>query len=222
MRAFPFSTYFVTLSEPGRKEGVPLWTKDEAEAALKPFKDRLRREGAAFLIFWEQQSRGSWHPHMLISKRYHLGKSGEGHLRDWLTTRGWGPQMKFKYVEVPTAVCRVAEGFGLNPGDDAKNTRAWKLVRYMIKYLRKGIVEDGVAHKKLFGGSASAKKGDVKFNWMPGINPSSYLYHFGRELFVEIEGRIPAWDETQYCIRLGVEATNWMDIDPWWQPWGVG
>lgn len=211
-RTFPTSTYFLTLTEPGRKEGEPYWTKDEAEDHLRPLIDRFRRDGAAYLIFWEKQKRGSWHPHILVSRRYDVVW-----LRAWLTQRGWGQQLYAKYVNVPFAVRSRAHGFGFGRQCASDlDMPAWRLVRYLVKYLTKSVVTDGSTRKKVFGGSRLAKTGTVQFKWIPQVNASSYLYHYGLEVFYAVEGRPPTFRDTSYIIRLGAENCDWLSVDPLW------
>lgn len=214
-RTFPVSTYFLTLTEPGRKEGEAHWSKDEAEERLRPLIDRFRRDGVAHLVFWERQKRGSWHPHMLISKRYDVVW-----LREWLGQRGWGRQLRAQRVVVPMSCFSSKHGFGFGRQCASDlDLPAWRLVRYLVKYLTKSTVEDTCSRKKLFGGSRVSKCGTVGFKWVPSVNASSYLYHYGREMFVLIEGRPPTFRDTTYVIRLGVEACDWLSVDPWWEPY---
>jgi hypothetical protein len=192
-----------------------MWTKSQAEAALKPFIDRLRRRGGECLVFWERQKRGSWHPHVLYNKYFEIGGRLQGGLRDWMMARGWGVQMKIRFVSVPAALFDPDRSYGFREKDRPASVRAWRLVRYLTKYLTKSFTDVDEPKKKLFGGSSSAKAGTVKFRWTAEIEPSAYLYHYGRELFYQVEGRAPTWRETQLCVRYGVEATDWLSIDPW-------
>lgn len=226
LRTFPGSTYFVTLTEPGRKDGEAYWTKDEAESRLKPFIDKLRRDGAAYLVFWELQKRGAWHPHLLISKRYEVGVTGGGGMRDWLMHRGWGQQMLWRFVAVPRSLFQKQSAFGY--GDCVDQTPlnqlelpAWRLVKYLVKYLTKSRTSETTSHKKLFGGSSSAKVGNIQFRWVPEVNASSYLYYYGLELFYAIERRPPTFRDTAYIIRLGVENCDWLSVDFLWTPYAA-
>jgi hypothetical protein len=224
LRTYPGSTYFVTLTEPGRHGSESYWTKDEAEEHLKPFTDRLRRDGAAYLVFWELQKRGAWHPHLLISKRYDVGITGGGGMRDWLMKRGWGQQMLWRHVAVPPTLFLKQGAFGYGDSVDTPALKpfelpAFKLVKYLVKYLTKSTVAAGTVHKKLFGGSEGAKIGTIQFRWLPQINASSYLYYYGLELFHAIERRCPTFRDTAYIIRLGVENCDWLSVDPWWTPY---
>lgn len=205
-RRNPASTYFLTFTEPSRPDGVALWTKDEAESALKPFIDRLHRESVEYLVFWERQKRGSWHPHILLNHRYLLGCVGEAGLRDWMMKRGWGVQMKAVRVYVPQehTKCRDVD------------LQAGKLVSYLLKYLTKGFVDPWEKRKKMFSGSHTAKCGNVKFRWLPEYNAAAYLYFYGRQLWRELYGSYPDFRDTSSVVRHGVEACDWASVDPLW------
>lgn len=213
---------FITLTEPGRAEGEHYWTKDEAEARFKPLADRFRRERVEWLVFWERQQRGSWHPHILCSKRYWIGKRGEGGMRDWLTVRGWGDQMKFRQVTAPVSMFRNEDSFGMSPEKRDERLRGWRIVRYLCKYITKSIVEDTCSKQKAFGGSAAAKCGGVSFKWVPAVCAAAFLYAMGDRVFFDLYGRHPHFREMRFVIRLGVEDQGWQSVDPWWEftSWG--
>lgn len=207
VRTFP-NVYFYTFTEPGRKAEESYWTKTQAEDALKPFLELVHRRGGRRLVFWERQRRGSWHPHILLNIRFEVGW-----LREWMVDRGWGVQMRLRHVR------RVHAG-----GDVSRDAQITvpALVSYLVKYLTKATTDDTVEpRKKFFGGSREAKAGTVQFKWCPQHgDPSSMLYYYGRELFVDLHGEAPRWSDTHYVIRLGVEATDWLTRDPWYMPHG--
>jgi len=206
LRSNPGRTYFYTFTEPGRKEGERFRTKSEAEEALRPFIDMIRRDGASWLVFWELQKRGAWHPHILLNRRYEVHE-----LREFMMARGWGEQMFLKYVIN-------------NFESDGKGPRIGltRLTRYLVKYLTKATTDDAIEpRKKFFGGSHGAKAGTVNFKWVPSFEPTSMLWFYGSQLFRELnEGQPPRFDQMAYVIRLGVEATDWLSVDPWWMPFG--
>jgi len=151
-------TYWWVFTEPGRKEGESLWTKDEAEAHLDCFRDYCRRHGIEFLVIWELQQRGSWHANCLVNRRLDVIW-----LRAWMVERGWGQQMRVEWV-----TCRPSFEPGKGWTSDMRPAR--RLASYLTKYLTKsltGVV--GASRKKVFGGSASAKSGTTAFKWMPEI-----------------------------------------------------
>jgi hypothetical protein len=96
------------------------------------------------------------------------------------------------------------------------------LCRYLVKYLTKAFTDDLVeTRKKFFCGSHDAKAGTVQFKWNPVMgDASSMLYYYGKILFLDLTGHLPKWSDTDYVIRLGVEATDWLSTDPWWMPRG--
>lgn len=201
-------TWFYTFTEPPRGPDEAYWTKTQAEAALKPFTDLLRRtrtqgRPVEYLVFWEKQKRGSWHPHILLNKRFSVDW-----VRQWMVARGWGVQMKFKYIPSPNT-CKV----------DPKHPYLldhFRLRRYLIKYLTKCHTTE--PKKKFFGGNC--KVNTVNFRWAPWYDPTAMLFYYGRLLHQELDGvcltRGELWRNMGYIVRLGVEATNWLSVDPWW------
>jgi hypothetical protein len=136
--------------------------------------------------------------------------------------RGWGQQMKCVHVQAPASLWEEKQGYGLRTEDRDRGVRSWRLVEYLIKYLSKdcGLRDSAEKKKRLFGGSASAKAGTVKFRWLPEVEPSAYLYYYGREIFRAMnDGISPTWRDTSEVIRLGVENTDWLSVDPWWSPY---
>jgi hypothetical protein len=212
-------TWFYTFTEPSRSDGEQYWSKSQAERALKPFTDLLRRSNTSgcagkvrrkveYLVFWEKQQRGSWHPHILLNKRFDVNW-----LRAWMVERGWGVQMKFKYI--PRADYRIPDDRHPFLMDQ------FRLRKYLIKYLTKARCDE--PKKKFFGGNG--KESTTNFRWAPWYDPSAMLFHYGRLQFVEMNGgQVPTagevWRNMSYIIRLGVEATDWLSVDPWWMPSG--
>jgi hypothetical protein len=206
------NVYFITFTEPGRPVGVSCWTKDEAEAAFKPFRDRCSREGVSVLVVWERQQRGSWHPHCLVSKRFDAVE-----LRSWMTARGWGPQMKMEWV---SAIQRITshDGRGGPPSTKIYAPQRDRVCNYLTKYLTKSIREtEGCLKKKVFGGSRDAKAGCVNFKWVPWEKAGAFLFAAGLEYFIAFNGTAPKFREMMSVIRLGVEATGWASVDPLWE-----
>lgn len=199
--------YFWTFTEPARPDGV-YWTKTEAETHFKPFEDWLRRNGVAHLVFWERQQRGAWHPHVLVDRRIEVDW-----LRPWMVARGWGPIMKCKYVVR-----------GMSDTDDGRGPRIGpkRLVGYLVKYLTKAYTDDLVEpRKKFFGGSRDAKAGNVRFKWVPWVEPHAMLYHWGRIFFRELhKDTLPTFRDMRYILKLGVEYVDWTAQDPWYVPYG--
>jgi len=203
---------FWTFSEPGRKEGEPLWTKDEAEAHFKPFRDLCARRGFDLLVVWERQKRGAWHPHCLVNHWIDVGK-----LRPWMMARGWGQQMRADIV--------VGRGEWRKQSDARGVWRpcgagVGRVIHYLTKYLTKGFGSSSdraaATKKKMFSGTAATKAGTTNFKWVPEEHPGSYLWAWGRELFSQLNGHPPSFRNVGEVLRLGVEVTGWADIDPWW------
>lgn len=201
--------YFVTFTEPGRKEGEEYWTKDQAEACLKPFRDLCSRRKISLLVVWERQKRGAWHPHCLTNKYLDVNW-----LRPWMMDRGWGPQMRLEWLtrhtkETYESGRKTVEHY--MPG-------AQKVIRYLTKYLTKSSKETSDAqHKKVFGGSADSKCGSTQFAWAPWVCAAPFLYAWGRSLFVQLYGRCPEFADMRHVIRLGVEDSGWADVDFLWE-----
>lgn len=200
--------YFLTFTEPGRSEGEPLWTKDQAEDHFKPFADLCRRRNIALLVVWERQQRGAWHPHCLVNKRFDVNW-----LRPWMVERGWGHIMRLEWVtrhDKTTYEDGKVSHTSYMPG-------ASRIVRYLTKYLTKGIpAGEGGVKKKRFCCSRSARAGGVTFKWVPWVRPGAMLYNAGLEFFKLCNDRRPRFRDMREVIRLGVESTGWAHVDPWW------
>jgi hypothetical protein len=158
-----------------------------------------------FLVFWEKQKRGSWHPHILLNKRFDVGW-----LRDWMVERGWGVQMKFKYV--PSSRQKVDQS---NPNLIDRH----RLRKYLIKYLTKCHTVE--PKKKFVGGNC--KQSTVNFRWASWYEPTAMLFYYGRKCYIDLNGgQVPgpseAFRNMDYIIRLGVEATDYLSVNPWWLP----
>jgi hypothetical protein len=180
------------------------WTKDEAEAAFKPFRDLCARREIKMLVVWERQDRGSWHPHVLVNRYLDVN-----FLRPWMMNRGWGQQMKAESL----FHSRTINGGGWT----AWQGGAQHVIRYLTKYLTKSRTGPADFKKKIFSASAGVKVGVTNFRWLPEIRPGAYLYFFGRSLFEQLYGEPPSFRDMMQCIRLGVEETGWADIDPLWE-----
>jgi len=210
------SVYFLTFSEPGRHDGEAYWTKDEAEAHFKPFRDYCARRSLELLVFWERQKRGAWHPHCLVNGRLDVNL-----VRPFMVSRGWGQQMRFEWVTRTTT-----QTFNDSTGQVQSVTSAPKakwLASYLTKYLTKSMRStEGATHSKCFGGSSAAKAGGTSFRWAPWVKPGAMLYAAGLSVFLQLNGgesltRSQLFRHTSLIIRLGVEDTGWADIDPWWE-----
>lgn len=195
--------YFWTFTQLGVSDTTPLWSKDEAEEHFKPFRDWCRRNDVRMLVVWEMQSRGAWHPHVLVNAFIDVNW-----LRPWMVERGWGPIMK---------VLRVF--------NDWKHTTrqatgaccgGHQLARYLTKYLTKQFRSETAQHAKCFGGSRMAKAGTTAFGWSKWEKAGGWLWKNGRDLYWKLWGREPTFREMRFVVRLGVEETGWADIDPWW------
>lgn len=207
------NVYFWTFTEPGTNaDGSPrdvLWSKTQAEKAIKPFLDLLRRRRYDHLLVWEQQKRGSWHPHILINGRLEVAE-----IRPWMMARGWGQQMRVEWV-VRGGV--MHDNFG-------NKSSAAAVVSYLTKklrsYLLKARTNDAIEpRKKFFGGTATAKAGNVRFAWNPATDTAhAMLYYYGRNLFSEIFGTPPSHRDLPVVMRLGVEDRNWLDVDFLYEP----
>lgn len=202
--------------------GVYYWTftlvdlvdKTEAERRFKPFEDKLRSQGGELLQFWEVQERGAWHVHLVTDKYLDVNQ-----VRPWMVERGWGPQMKVRFVRAPRRWV-PGEGWVLD------DRQLWGLVKYLCKYLTKsfGDAAGGAAamwgKKKVFGGSRSAMVGTTRLAWNPWVEgkPGTYLYFYGRQLFNELYGEDPTWFDLSHVIRLGYEACDYGSWDPFYTP----
>jgi hypothetical protein len=112
-------------------------------------------------------------------------------------------------------------------------------MKSLLRYLTKACTDDRIEpRKKFFGGSKRAKVGNVLFKWLPEYEPGAYLYHYGLQVWKDLarmeSDRMsnarrkllgqkpvrmwPSFYDVSDIIRLGVEATGWLEIDPWWTP----
>jgi len=187
--------YWWTFTEPGRfRDPMPscpiqrreresfigplqdYWTKDEAEEHFKPFRDLCLRRGWKCIIVWEQQKRGSWHPHLFIDHRIDVN-----FLRPFMMKRGWGQQMRVDLLD------RHRKWIGYRwvtvKGDTSRR------VNYAIKYLGKNLQDEACKRKKRFSCvGKGVKKGSTQFRWNPHFidhsdernttpsRPGAYLY----------------------------------------------
>jgi hypothetical protein len=204
--------YFLTFTEPPISENHPaLWTKDEAEKKIKPFRDWCSRKGMGLIIIWQKQKRGSWHPHCLVDHYVDVNWC-----RPWMVARGWGQQMKFLSVFYKR---------GVGGGAWTVYEGASKLVPYLTRlvgYVTRDIGE-GDKHKKVFSCQHDAKVGTVTHDgkrswcWDKYEHAGSFLYAMGRPLFYELYERQPEFRDIDHIIRLGVEVASWQDVDPLWE-----
>lgn len=203
------NVYFWTFTEPGRLAGEAYWSKTEAEESVKPFLDLLRRRGFEFLLVWERQKRGSWHPHILINGRLDVSL-----VRPWMMKRGWGQQMRVEWV---VRGARMFDSFG-------NVTTQKDLVGYLTKklrsYLLKARTDDAVEpRKKFFGGTARSKAGNVRFAWNPATDTAhTFLYYYGRNLFVDMFGTPPTFRDLPVVLKLGFEDRDWASVDFLYSP----
>lgn len=196
------SVWFLTFTEPGRVDGVLLWNKTEAELHLKPFLDYLRRRGAEFLLVWEMQKRGAWHPHILVNKFVDVNWA-----RPWMMQRGWGQQMRFELVK-------------RNDGRPVDGRVRDYICKSLRGYLLKARTDDMLEpRKKFFGGTARSKCGNIKFAWNPATDTAhSFLYYYGRNLFTEIYQTSPSHRDLPIVMQLGLRDRNWLDCDFLYEP----
>jgi len=179
---------------------------------LKPYTDWLTRHKISNIVIWQQQKRGSWHPHVVVNKYVDVNWA-----RAWMMKRGWGPQMRFE----PICYKRVVNG-----GAWIEVTSDNRLVNYLcrlIGYLVRDVDGQVASKVKTFQVSRVARVGTVTcdgktaWNWVPWEKAGSYLYSKGRSLFFELHGVVPTFRDIGYIIRLGVEETGWANIDFLWE-----
>lgn len=206
------NVYLWTFTEPGNDAGNvirKLWTKTEAEEHVKPFLDLLRRRGAEFLLVWELQKRGSWHPHILETARLDVHD-----VRPWMVARGWGQQMHVDWV-VRGGVMHDQHGHPC-----ASQALVDYLTKKLRSYLLKARTDDAVEpRKKFFGGTHRSKVGTVKFAWNPWTDTAhSMLYYYGHHLYVQAFQDYPTFRDIPVVMALGVADRNWLDVDFLYEP----
>lgn len=199
-----------------RRDVVYYWTltfaenlldKAEAERRWKPIVDLIKRRGGEHLEFWELQERGAWHVHFVTDIYIDVVW-----FREWTVKRGWGPIMKVKAVRSPRR---------WNP-----DKHTWErddrleagLIRYLLKYLTKCFRQTIAFKTKAFGGTVRSKVGNTHFKWVPEVHPGAYLYFHGRQLYQTLFGHGPTFEDLNFVIRLGYEATDWGSVDFLYEP----
>lgn len=156
------------------------------------------------MFFWEKTKKGRWHLHWIVDRYIDVTW-----FRDWMTARGWGQQMRVEALLDKDCVRWTSEGWKL---DDGVTKR---LIRYLTKYLTKSFAVGSDKGCKIWGGPARCRVGTVAFKWMPAVDSRSFLYYWGKQLFMELNGTLPTWRDTRAVIRLGYEACDWGNVDPW-------
>lgn len=182
--------------------------KDEANKRFKPLQDRLTRSGAEFHAFWERTKIGRWHLHFVTNTYLDVNE-----LRPWLMARGWGQQMRVQRIEASPA---RFDGHTWRSDESCVK----RVVLYLVKYCTKALVDESGQRKKVYSASQGAKCGTVKFQWVPWVNPTAYLFYWGKLQWFDLYGETPDFKIFHAVVRLGVEVTNWLEIDPWWMPSG--
>jgi hypothetical protein len=195
------------------RRAKPLFDLIARRTGLSERAGQVTRERGTYLAFWELQKRGSWHLHLLTDVFLDVNW-----LRPWMVERGWGQQMRVEQVKVnhSHSYTRDYAAGGLGVANVGNGGR--RLANYLTKYLTKSL--DELPRKKAFCGSAAAKVGTIGFQWTPETNPYAYFFFYGRQLFFELHGRQPNFREFRYVCRLGYEAVEWFDRDPWTDPPG--
>lgn len=178
-------------------------TKAEAERRFKPLRDLLDRRGFKGLFFWERTQKGRWHLHWVVDHYIDVNR-----LRPWLVARGWGQQMVVRRVEASPA-----RFDGNTWRSDESAVRG--VVLYLIKYCTKSLVDSEGTKKRVFTASSGVKLGTVAFSWVPWVNPTSMLYAAGKAMWIVIHGHLPKWGSFREVVRLGVEVSDWLQVDPW-------
>jgi len=197
--------YFWTNSFAG--EGVH--DKAEAERRAKPLKDLIKRRGGHAQYFWEPHPGGhGWHLHWITNLYIDVTK-----FRPWMIKRGWGQQMRVERVEASPSRWN-----GYEWAQDESQVR--RVVLYLVKYITKNLKDTECDKKKVWSCTKGCKVGTVRFSWCPWIKPGAYLHHYGKCLYIELYGKLPKFTDFSQVERLGVETTNWLEIDPWWMPAG--
>jgi len=194
------------------KRAKPFFDLVARRTGLSRGGDSIEKTKGEYLSFWELQTRGAWHLHVLVSCFFDVNW-----LRPWMVKRGWGQQMRVEFVRVSHTMSSSEWSGGQAPGPHTSHG-ASKLGRYLTKYLTKSV--DDVKGKKPFSGSYSAKAGTVKFSWLPEQNPYAYWFYWGRGVFFDLYGRPANFRDFRHVMRLGYEACDWVALDPWTEPPG--
>ena len=133
-----------------------------------------------------------------------------------MVQRGWGRQMRLEWLTRHTKTSYPGDGAA--PVTESYSPGAQKVARYLTKYLCKS--QAAVAtetKKKVFCSDRASKAGDTGFKWAPWIHPGSYLFAAGVAIFFQLYGHHPHFRDIKHVIRLGVEETNWAEVDFLWE-----
>jgi hypothetical protein len=166
--------------------------KKEAMKRWKPVVDWLRRHGIDWCGVWQQQKRGARHHHFLINKYINVVS-----LREFVVARGWG---QFVNVEA------VGQQHGGRRSQDAEC-----VVKYLTRYLTRGLCGHVPIRVRLTSGRADNKVGTTRFNWVGSL---ARVWRTGCSL----PGYQPKWNDYKAqrnlwrrgCLRLGLSYVEVM------------
>lgn len=171
--------------------------KAVAEAAWRPVREWFNRRGIRYLGVWEEQRRGAWHLHLVLSCYVDITK-----FRAFAMSVGWGPIMKIKRVLVEV------DDFHAPEPAQVESSIA-KLKRYLGKYLQKGHRGGGNRYCKLTVYGKGDRKCSMTFAW--AFENGARLWRLGCDLFTGLQhiqglsARAPRWDEYDFVIKLAFE-----------------
>lgn len=176
--------------------------KARAERSWRPVREWFNRREVAYLGVWENQTRGAWHLHLLLSRYIDIRV-----FREFAVSVGWGPIMRIDRVTF-----KVDDFNAPDPKQLASQVDRVK--RYLLKYLRKGQwSSDGVqsgAKLSVFGKACRRVTMAVSFT----EDMAGRLFDAGREVFFTVYGRLPTWADYKKVMRLGWEV---LADNPKWQ-----
>lgn len=176
--------------------------KARAERSWRPVREWFNRREVAYLGVWENQTRGAWHLHLVISRYIDIRV-----FREFAVSVGWGPIMRIDRVTF-----KVDDFNAPDPKQLASQVDRVK--RYLLKYLRKGQwSSDGVqsgAKLSVFGKACRRVTMAIYFPEDMG----GRLWDAGVRLWIELYGRLPRFNQVRECMRLGWEV---LSSDPRWQ-----
>lgn len=180
--------------------------KDVAERSWRPVREWFNRKDVAYLGVWENQARGAWHLHLVLSRYIDIRE-----FREFAVCHGWGPIMRIDRILV-----KVDDFNAPDPKQLAHQVDRVK--RYLLKYLKKGHrSERSGAKLSVYSKGCRLCTMTFAFAWEMG----GRLWASGREVFESVYGRPPRWcdADTRRILRLGFEfyagAPEWERFLMW-------
>jgi len=167
--------------------------KEVAERSWRPVREWFNRKDVRYLGVWENQKRGAWHLHLVLSRFIDIRD-----FREFAVGHGWGPIMRIDRITFKV------DDFNA-PSPKQLASQVDRVKRYLLKYLQKGHRASGSGAKlSVYSKGVRLCTMTFYFAWEMG----GRLWASGREVFEAVYGRLPKWCEAdrRAIMRLGWEC----------------